>query len=397
MFVKKKCYVKDEVLVKEKECEKEYYTHSHSIEPSCFTSGQGMDESQPSILQKLTSQGTIKNASLIEDICNSLRMLSCCMIHHEMIILDEQIIQLMSEEINWINKEHLIMEFKMLSPEDIGKIFAHVLIAVEDEQDILQKIQELCTDDIVYSLSAECKKLNFRYSITGYYYDFNSITVSFLIHLLSNAPRLCTLDLSYCEMKGVTVKKIVDTLQEEGVVLELRDLDISGNNLGDIEGSSLASLLAVASKLNHLDISKCSLSGVIMDDMVMECSSTRVVLELTHLDISGNNLNDIKGPSLATLLAVSPKLKYLYMSCCSLSGAIMTDVVKECSSRGVVLELTWLNICRNNLKDIKGSSCSTLLVLAPKLKYLNMSNCSLSGMDDMLKECSSRGIELFIS
>ncbi|XP_033097331.1 uncharacterized protein LOC117101470, partial [Anneissia japonica] len=392
MFYKKKCYIKDEVLVKEKEREKEY-----SIEPSFLTSGQGMDGSHPSISQELTRAGDFKYGNHIEDICNSLRMFSHHMIPHEKVITDEQIVQLMSKRISWRNKQHLITTVKMLLPEYIGKIFAHVLIAVQDEQDVLQEIHEVYTDDIVSSLSAECKNLNLKYDIIRYYLYFNSITVSFLIHLLCNAPRLEELELVYCNITGVTLNEIADTLLRERIVLKLIHLDISVNNLSDIKCSSLASLLAVTPNLSVLEMRQCSLSGAIMDDIVIECSNRGIMLELTHFNISINNLKEIKGSSLATLLAVAPKLNCFYISNCSLPGAVIDDMVKECSSRGVVLELTDLNISVNNFNKIKGSSLATLVVvLASKLNYLYMSNCCLSCviMNDIVKECSSRGVVL---
>ncbi|XP_033108908.1 uncharacterized protein LOC117110335 [Anneissia japonica] len=393
MFYKKKCYIKDEVLLKEKEREKEY-----SIEPSFLTSGQDMDDSEPSVTQELPSKGSMKYESHIEDICKSLRMFSQVMILHMNVISEsnEQIFQLMSERVKWINIKDSITELKKQSSEDIGKMFAHVLIAVQDEGNVLMEIHELCTNDIVSSLSTECKKLNFKYNITEYFYSSKSINVSFLIHLLCSAPILRFLQLEYCDIKGVNVNEIAEALYQEGVVVELTDLNISGNNLSDIKGSSLATLLAVAPKLNDLEMRNCSISGTVMEDMFKECSSRGAVLELTNLNISGNNLNDIKGSSLATLLAVAPKLNDLYMINCSISGAVMDDMVKDCSSRGVVLQLTWLYISGNNLNDIKGSSLATLLAVAPKLSVLNMSNCSISGavMDDIVKECSSRGVVL---
>ncbi|XP_033126814.1 uncharacterized protein LOC117124628 [Anneissia japonica] len=398
MLHRKTFYGKDEGLFKEKERKKEYFTQYQSIGPSFIKSSQDMDDSEPSVAHELPSKGTMKYESHIEDICKSLRMFSQVIFPHKKVISesDEQIIRLMSEKVNLIIKDS-ITELKKQSSEDIGKMFAHVLIAVQDEENVLEEIHKLCTNDIVSSLSTECKKLNFKYDITRYYEcSFKSINISFLIHLLCNAPALQLLDLICCDIKGVNVNDIADTLYQEGVVLELTDLDISGNNLNEIKGSSLATLLAVAPKLNDLDMSKCSIPGAVMDDMVKECSSRGVVLELTRLYISENNLNDIKGSSLATLLAVAPKLNELDMSKCSIPGAVMDDMVKECSSRGVVLKLTYLNISENNLNEIKGSSLATLLAVAPKLNVLGMRNCRIPGavMDDMVKECCSRGVVL---
>ncbi|XP_033124972.1 uncharacterized protein LOC117123234 [Anneissia japonica] len=398
MLRRKGCYVKDKGMFKEKEHEKECFTQSHSSGPSFIISSQDMDDSEPSVAQELPSKGIMKYESHIEDICKSLRMFSQIMIPHMKVISesDEQIIQLMSERVNWINIEVSITELKKQSSEDIGKMFAHVLIAIQDEENVLMEIHELCTNDIVSSLSTECKKLNFKYNITGHFYCSKSSNVLFLIHLLCSAPRLCFFHLSYCDIKGVNVNEIADALYQEGVVLQLTYLNISGNNLNDIKGSSLTTLLAVAPKLNNLYMRNCSIPGAVMDEMVKECSSRGVVLELTSLDISENNLNDIQGSSLATLLAVAPKLNNLDMRNCSIWGAVMDEMVKECSSRGVVLELTSLDIRENNLNDIKGSSLATLLAVAPKLNNLDMRKCSISGavMDDMVKKCSSRKVVL---
>ncbi|XP_033121228.1 probable serine/threonine-protein kinase roco5 isoform X2 [Anneissia japonica] len=387
MLHRKMCYVKD----KGKEHTEIYSTKSSSIEPSFIKSSQGMDESQPSVSQELPSKGTMNYESHIVDICNSLRMFGYHMIPNEEIISDEQIIQLMSNETNWRNKKHLLNKLKIQSSEDIGKIFAHVLIAVEDEQDVLGEIHELCTDDVVSSLSGECKKLNFKYNITEYDYR-SKVTVLFLIHLLFNASRLENLILFNCNITGVTVEKIVDAMHGEGVMLELTEIDISENNLNDIKGSSLVTLFVLAPKLIHLDMSNCSLSSAFMDDMVKECSSRGVVLKLTKLNISKTNLKNIKGSSLSMLLAVAPKLNDLDMSNCNLSGVIIDDMVKDYSSKGVILELKRLNISENNLNAIKCSSLATMLTVAPKLNTLYMINCSLSdAMDDMVKECSGRG------
>ncbi|XP_033110299.1 uncharacterized protein LOC117111489, partial [Anneissia japonica] len=406
MLHRKTFYGKDEGLFKEKERKKEYFTQSQSIGPSFIKSSQDMDDSEPSVAHELPSKGTIKYESHIEDICKSLRMFSQVIFPRKKVICpckkvisesDDQIIRLMSGKVNRMIKDSKT-ELKQ-SSEDIGKMFAHVLIAVQDEQNVLEEIHELCTNDIVSSLSTECKKLNFKYDITRYYKrSLKSINISFLIHLLCSAPALELLRLICCDIKGVNVNDIADTLYQEGVVLQLTDLNISENNLNEIKGSSLATLLAVAPKLNGLNMINCRIPGAVMDDMVKECFSRGVVLELTDLNISGNNLIDIKGSSLATLLAVAPNLNYLRMSNCSIPGAVMDDMVKECSSRRVVLQLTWLDISGNNLNEIKGSSLATLLAVAPNLNYLGMSNCSIPGavMDDMVKECSSRRVILHI-
>ncbi|XP_033127990.1 uncharacterized protein LOC117125570 [Anneissia japonica] len=226
--------------------------------------------------------------------------------------------------------------------------------------------------------------------------NLSDIDGSLLASLLVIAPTLSTLDMSGCSLSGVIVNDMMRECCSKGVKTELAVLHISDNNLCDIDGSLLASLLVIAPTLSTLDMSGCSLSGVIVNDMMRECCSAGVKLKLMELDISGNNLSNIDGSLLASLLVIAPTLSTLNMSGCSLSGVIVNDMMRECCSAGVKLELMKLVISGNNLSNIDGSLLASLLVIAPTLSTLNMSGCSLSGVivNDMMSECCSRGVKL---
>ncbi|XP_071955348.1 uncharacterized protein [Antedon mediterranea] len=173
-------------------------------------------------------------------------------------------------------------------------------------------------------------------------------------------------------------------------------LNISSNNLSDINGTSLGYLI-MSPNLYGLNLYDCNLSGDIINDMTKECSDRGVELRLSDLNISSNNLSDIDGTSLGYLI-MSPNLYRLDMYDCNLSGDIINDVIKECSDRGVELRLSRLNISHNNLSDIDGTLLRSLFTMSPKLNVLSMYNCNLSAdiINAMCRDCSERERELLL-
>ncbi|XP_033102815.1 uncharacterized protein LOC117105694 isoform X2 [Anneissia japonica] len=328
---------------------------------------------------------------------------------------------------------------KEMSSEEKGKMIAHILIAVSDQSDILKIVNRLCGRDDIKYLKAECQKLNFKYDIT--YLDLcNLSTASYMVHLLSNAPQLEYLQCFSNCVTGAIMNDVMKDCSIQVVKLEeLKELNISGNNFSNIDGSSLSSLLLIAPTLTKLNLSNCSLSGVIMNDVIRGCCCQEFKLELKELNISDNNLSNIDGSSFASLF-IAPTLSKLNMCNCSLSGVIINDMIRECCSEGVQLELEVLDISNNNnLNNIDGSLFASLLGITSKLESLLMSNgssyivynlhglyisgttsinidgsslaallitfernrlalinCSLSGviMNDMIKECFSSGVRL---
>ncbi|XP_071946837.1 uncharacterized protein [Antedon mediterranea] len=383
MFAEKKCSVKKDSEKSPKEME-------------LF---KGIDDSEPSTShQQLPSQDTMRDEHAVDEICNSLKRFCTYMRRGKSLKTDRDIIKMISsmnrKEEKWKHSKR--WEWIQQKSDDIGRMLAHIIIAVKDEKYVLSKISQSCTDDVVKGLSTECSKYTFRYSIEGFSLvkPHIYISTSFLIHFLVNAPRLKSLNLSGAT--NANMNDIVSVLSQKCLVLALDNLDISENNLSDITCSSLGTLLAIFPKLKTLDMYKCDLSGVIIDAMVRECVNRNLMLELDNLNISENNLNDITGSSLATLLAITPKLKTLNISSCSMSGVIIDAMVKECVNRNLVLELDNLNIIGNKLNDITGSVLGTLLAISPKLKNLDMNYCSLSGViiGAMVRECVNRNLVL---
>ncbi|XP_033127989.1 NACHT, LRR and PYD domains-containing protein 3-like [Anneissia japonica] len=365
-------------------------------------------EHRCTVVKELFDEMTKKNLEImphINDICESLRKVIHHFISDVKVNQIENFLQIMqifstsskfSGQIGRDNFESWLETYsgKEMSSEEKCKMIAHIMIAVSDQSDILHIASKICGDDIK-CLTEECQKLNFKYDITQF--ELHSLsTASFIIHLFSFAPQLYSLNCSPCCITGAIMNDVMKECCSRRIKLELKELYIRDNNLGDIDGSLLASLLVISPTLSTLDMSGCSLSGVIVNDMIRECCSAGVKLELKKLDISGNNLGDIDGSLLASLLVISPTLSTLYMSGCSLSGVTVNDMMREYCSAGVKLKLKKLDISGNNLGDIDGSLLASLLVIYPTLSTLDMSGCSLSGVtvNDMIRECCSAGVKL---
>ncbi|XP_033127948.1 uncharacterized protein LOC117125536 [Anneissia japonica] len=224
--------------------------------------------------------------------------------------------------------------------------------------------------------------------------NLNNIDGSLLSSLLAIAPEMGKLEMNNCSLSGAIMNDMISENCDRGIKLKLEKLDISGNNLYSIDGSLLSSLLVIAPKMSKINMNNCSLSGGIMNDMIRECYRRGVTSKLKKLDISDNNLNSIDGPLLSSLLVIAPEMSKINMHNCSLSGGIMNDMIRECYRRGVTSKLKKLDISGNNLNSIDGPLLSSLLVIAPEMSKINMHNCSLSGviMNDMIRECCGRGV-----
>ncbi|XP_033122226.1 uncharacterized protein LOC117121210 isoform X2 [Anneissia japonica] len=214
------------------------------------------------------------------------------------------------------------------------------------------------------------------------------------------------------------IEKLVESVGEN-ITLDWESIDLSRINLSSISGITLARLFKICPVLDHIDMSYCSLSLSIVNEMVEECCrmNANIKLKLQRLDICGNDLNDIDGTLLEKLFKIAPELEYLDVSECRLSsgilramitecqnsedtvcnshtlvtGAIHTAVINDLDNVNIKLELKKLDISGNDLNDIDGTLLGKLFKIAPKLKYLNLRKCRLSGgtLRAMIRECQN--------
>ncbi|XP_071948676.1 uncharacterized protein [Antedon mediterranea] len=275
---------------------------------------------------------TMPDEDCIDEICTTLRRCYNYRMYDKSAFTDTDIIQSLrrSDAIEFFHR--IIGQSERT--EDMGRVLAHCLIITEDEHFFLVHVYlyDLCVDDdVVKGLSSELHRFNFQYNIERFSSIFGPITALFLIHLLSNAPMLQTLDLQDA-LTSDTLMNTVNTLSTNKVLLELDHLDMQSNDLSNIKGSSLGVLLSIAPKLTYFAISCCCLSGVIVDSMIDECVTRKLVLELEKLDIEGNDLSNIKGSSLNKLLSIAPKLRYLNMGGCNVPDDVVDNMRKHFTS-----------------------------------------------------------------
>ncbi|XP_071944141.1 NLR family CARD domain-containing protein 4-like [Antedon mediterranea] len=147
----------------------------------------------------------------------------------------------------------------------------------------------------------------------------------------------------------------------------------------------------------YVGVSIRNVSRDVFNNFLTEFSHEQVQLALEYLDISGNNLHNIDVNSMSSLLIMCPKLRLLDMSHCNLSGDVINHLGTECSLKQVQLALRSLRISGNNFHNIDVNSLSSLLIMCPKLDWLDMRHCSLLGevINYLTEECSNRGINFY--
>ncbi|XP_071956857.1 NACHT, LRR and PYD domains-containing protein 3-like [Antedon mediterranea] len=293
-----------------------------------------------------------------------------------------------------------------LSSDHKGKVLAHILcIATLFELNVAN-----CnlTGDIINAMITECSNKGGKLKV----YDFNinsnnlsGIDGTLLFSLLTISPQLDSLDMHNCNLSGHSINDMSRECAKRGGELSLIYLNVSSNNLSDIDGTLLGSLLSMFSKqrplkmprIDTLDMHDCNLSGEIMNGVIRECSNREVMLRLYDLNISGNNLGGIDGTLLCSLLIMSPRLCKLQTHNCNLSTDIMNGMITDFSKRGVnTKSLKYLNISRNDLRNINNTSLKSLLSVCPELLDLNMQECNLSidVKNDVIRECSYSNVHL---
>ncbi|XP_071948490.1 uncharacterized protein [Antedon mediterranea] len=271
-----------------------------------------------------------------------------------------------------------------------GKVLAHSLIAVSDQSKILERIGGDCMSYVIDECEKHNMKYDISH-LTIYHPTAEHILVHILTNspqlkcFIAKPDALTGTILNdivsqHCS-KSVRSSEVIH-VRKQPIFSQLNKLVISGNDLSKINGASLASLF----NISNIKMHNCSLSGGVMNDMVSVCSSRRGILTLSELDISDNNLSQIDGVSMAYLMNSSDNRYSLDMHNCSLSGGVMNDMIRGCSRRGVTLTLSKLDISDNNLSQINRASFECLVNISQC--SLNMHNCSLpcEVMNDMISK-----------
>ncbi|XP_033115507.1 uncharacterized protein LOC117115711 [Anneissia japonica] len=190
------------------------------------------------------------------------------------------------------------------------------------------------------------------------------------------------------------VEKLVESIGQNET-LNWERIDMSRINLSSIRGRTLAHLLKACTHLIHIDMSDCSLSGCIVNEMMDECHRMNVELNNNMLKLESNDLSDINGKSLTELVRVIYEHYTFKWKDYSLTSDNLEKLV-ESISENETLDWERIDMSRINLSSIKGRTLAHLLKACTHLIYIDMSHCSLSGsiINEMMEECCRMNVEL---
>ncbi|KAM9703926.1 NACHT, LRR and PYD domains-containing protein 12-like isoform 7-T12 [Menidia menidia] len=187
--------------------------------------------------------------------------------------------------------------------------------------------------------------------------------------------KLKTLRLERCCVSEISCAPLVAALESNPS--DLRELDLSKNNLKDSEVKQLCGLLGShLCRLETMRLQLLELSGSSCASLVSALKSNPS--HLTELDLSQNNLTGYVMKELSSFLQ-SPLcgLKTLRLGCCNLSEiswASLFSALKSNPSHLTELDLKWNNLSEFVMKELSSFLQSPLC----GLKTLRMGNCNLS-------------------
>ena len=174
------------------------------------------------------------------------------------------------------------------------------------------------------------------------------------------------IDLSYCDLSETGFLLILDGFIKISI---LQHVNIASNTVTDSVGQKLASVVSKSVKLQHLNISKCSLSTLHIGQIVKVHS----LLSLQHLDISHNNVTNDAAIHIATLLGdLKYTLEYFNISNCNLLAFGLKRIIEALTQ---ISYLCFLDISNNNINNHVAKKLATALRYHTFIQHLNISNC----------------------
>ncbi|XP_033112562.1 uncharacterized protein LOC117113364 isoform X2 [Anneissia japonica] len=372
-------------------------SHFYSI-AQCFTHIKEANEE--AVLQELDKNMSTEMKSYCKQMCETYRSV----LQDDKSVVSEHLYKLMNICCT-IYEGNLVEKFISLLDASSEETFrsscrslVHILVIVEglklgnswfalSKNPLFKYISNWKSENLNF-LSAEMKylKLNYGHTSVSLNHVFNS---SFLIHLLTHSNNLFKLHITSGKLTESVLSVVIIELHKSNVKLKLTELDIMGNDLHNIDGTLLGKLFKISPDLNVLNLSSCSLSGDIVRAMITECQYSGVSLGGCNLIINNNNIDDAL---LGNLLKVSPNISGLYIASCGLSKASFNKMINGFHE----IELCELDFSQNYLGNLDGKTFGTLLKMLPKLRYFNMSHCSLSGsiVNEMMEECGRMNVVL---
>ncbi|XP_033121740.1 uncharacterized protein LOC117120766 [Anneissia japonica] len=250
--------------------------------------------------------------------------------------------------------------------------------------------------DILRAMITECQNSEVTLDRCSLDISNNGIDDALLEDILKAYPNLSCLNIGSCQLSKDSFHNLASKFENNKSGIALCELDFCQNNLGNLDGNIFARVLSILPKLSLLNISKCSLSGSIVNEIMDTCSRINLILKDNMLRLEGNNLSDINGKLLVELIRVichpSDTLKW---SDYSFTADNIEKLVNSVGENGI-LNFQWLDLSRINLSSISGRTLACLIKISRNLVFLDMSYCSLKGriVNEMIEECCLKKVVL---
>ncbi|XP_033112565.1 uncharacterized protein LOC117113365 isoform X2 [Anneissia japonica] len=249
--------------------------------------------------------------------------------------------------------------------------------------------------DIVRAIMEECGRMNvvfFNKFLQLKGNDLSDIDGKSLAELI----RAYTLHFKWSDhsLTADNLQNLIESLSVVNKTLTWHWIELSNINLSSISGKTLACLVKFSPDLIHIDMSHCSLSGSIVNEMMEECGRMNVVVKDNLLQLEGNDLSDINDKSLAELIrAYTLHFKW---SDHSLTADNLQNLIESISIVNKTLTWHWIELSNINLSSINGKTLACLVKFSPDLIRIDMSHCSLSGsiVNEMMEECGRMNVVL---
>ena len=181
--------------------------------------------------------------------------------------------------------------------------------------------------------------------------------------ILSYFPKLTTFNFSYNDLQEADTGKVFGHLN----VSNLRNLNISCNEINKQVVDDIAKLLSQISMLKGLDLSCNNLQAT---DAVKLLSEVENISSCTKLNINNNDINGRAAHYIATFLCNNTQLKELNLSHSNLQTV---DALTICNAMSNLRYLTKLNISNNDIDGRAAEDIAVFLSQNNKLEELDIS------------------------
>ncbi|XP_033114832.1 uncharacterized protein LOC117115231 [Anneissia japonica] len=180
-------------------------------------------------------------------------------------------------------------------------------------------------------VSNSLEKLRFFFVINN---DFSDIKGTTLCSLFKAAPFLDHLDFQSINLSSKIVNEMVEECWDSKMTLSLIYFNISKNDLHEVKGCNLDKLLKMSPVLFGLEMEECKLTGNIVNEMVIQNEQHN---RLVELNLSLNNLHDIDVNFFASISCKFPKIRIFNISNCELNDNKL-DAMMKCKGADAVLK-----------------------------------------------------------